>query len=157
MEQFLLFSVQDSHQHIEILWRLATYWSALDFWKIPLDNIDFLFSFNLIFTACVFCKIQIRNRQKIIFIQLENQVHPTWFFKFDFSKIKCGSIAGNCCSLNPWQNYSQVSIKQASLLNYLEEIFHPEIFKFLKWKKMKILKFWNFDFFLKILKNCFEK
>ena len=37
-----------------------------------------------IFTACVACKNQFPNW----FLQVKNPVHPTWFFKLDFSKIK---------------------------------------------------------------------
>ena len=37
-------------------------------WKIKLYELDFLSILNLIFTACVACKNQVRNRQKIKFI-----------------------------------------------------------------------------------------
>ena len=40
-------------------------------WKIKLDEIDFWSIPNLIFTACVACKIQVRNRPKINFVQLD--------------------------------------------------------------------------------------
>ena len=39
--------------------------------KIKLDELDFWSISNLIFTACVACKIQVRNRPKIKFVQLD--------------------------------------------------------------------------------------
>ena len=47
-----------------------------------MDELEFLSILNLIFTACLACKIQLRNKQKIKFIQL------------DLKKIKCRSVGG---------------------------------------------------------------
>ena len=47
-------------------------------WKIKLDELDFLSILNSIFTACVACKIQAWNKQKIQFIQLN---FSNWIFQ----------------------------------------------------------------------------
>ena len=49
----------------------SPYWSALDFWKIKLDEFDFLSISNLNFEGYTGSKNQVRNRQKIKFIQLD--------------------------------------------------------------------------------------
>ena len=71
--------------------KLSPYCSALDFWKIEFEKSLWT---KLIFTACVACKIQVRNRPKFKFVQLDfsNLILQSWFFKLDFSKIKCRSI-----------------------------------------------------------------
>jgi hypothetical protein len=59
------------------------YWSGLDFWKIEFEKsswTNFIFTACAACAACAACKIQVQNRQKIKFVQL------------DFSKIKCRSI-----------------------------------------------------------------
>jgi uncharacterized protein (DUF983 family) len=61
--------------YIEFSWIGVPYLSAFAFWKIEFEKSSWS---NLIFTACVACKIQVQNRQKIKFIQLDFQ---TQFFK----------------------------------------------------------------------------
>ena len=57
------------------------YWSALDFWKIQLDELDFLSISNLNFEAYTGSKNQVWNTQKIKFIQPD-------FSNLIFQKIK---------------------------------------------------------------------
>ena len=74
----------------------------------------FLSFSNLIFTVCVAFKIQVRNRQKIKFIQHDS----TWFFKLDLSNFsylsieiisrdffKLGWFLGNMFTQN-WSDFS---------------------------------------------------
>ena len=81
-------------------------WSAIDFWKTEFEksswmNLIFsLHTLNLNFAGYTGIKSQVWNRH------IGNQVHQTWFFKFDFSKINWRSIGGDqihynlcCCSL----------------------------------------------------------
>ena len=63
---------------------ITPYLSVLDFLKSLFHEIDFFtWLFNLIFTACVACKAQVRNRQKI---KLNNQVKKSISWNRDFKK-----------------------------------------------------------------------
>ena len=55
-------------------------------WKIQFDELDFLSISNDFYCLC--------SLQKSGLKQTKNPVCRTWFFKLDFSKIKCRTIGG---------------------------------------------------------------
>ena len=63
----------------------------LIFEKSRLKNQGGLTWFFVYFEIDFYCLCSLQNSS---LKSTENQVHPTWFFKLDFSKTKCKSIGG---------------------------------------------------------------
>ena len=107
---------------------ICTWFLKNQFGKIKLDELDFLSISNILLPAF---KIKIRNRQK-------NQVHPTWFFKLDFLRIKYRSIGG-MIPMQHWKNKPHLVHYIATLevfvilqaYKYLLDTFNMQSFIFL--------------------------
>ena len=69
---------------------ICTWFLKNQFWKIKFDELNFQSISNLIFSACVACKIWFRN----CFLQAKNPVFWTWPLQLDFSKIKYRATRG---------------------------------------------------------------
>ena len=99
-------------------------------WKINLEQsnskncIFSLFQTDLIFTACVVCKNQLRHW----FLQAKNPVCRTWVFQFDFSKFKYRSTRGlTKCFLVLFITGIKASGAKSQLLTYVNGILHASL------------------------------